>query len=175
MAAWHIRDYSNDVDLYVPEVPFESVDIVEAELRAVHGPSFRLDVTSGENVWGTILVRDIASSPAIGRVDDTHELRALSVEDLFALKLASARSRDLQDLDLLAKFTTADALIVRWNQLVKWHGDRHAILGFADALVRELVRLWACDPIATIQRLAVVESHRRLLLETFGGADAGTS
>jgi len=25
--------------------------------------------------------------------------------------------------------TTADALVDRWNQIVKWHGDRQAVLG----------------------------------------------
>jgi len=58
-------------------------------------------------------------------------VEALRIEDLFWLKLASGRARDLDDLDLLAPRTTADALVARWNQLIKWHGERHAILGFA--------------------------------------------
>jgi hypothetical protein len=160
MAAWRIRDHSNDVDLYVPEVPAESVEAVEKELRGVYGEGFRLDVTSGENVWGSILVRDIASSPSLGVIGDRIELRALRVEDLFLLKLASGRARDLDDLDLLAACTSADALVSRWNELVKWHGDRHAILGFADALVMHLVRLYRCDAAEIIGRLAVTSGQR---------------
>ena len=66
MAAWSVRERSNDVDLYTPHVPAAIVEAVEEELRAIHGPAFRLDVTAGENLWGSILVRDIAASPSLG-------------------------------------------------------------------------------------------------------------
>ena len=132
LAGWQIRAYSRDVDLYMPEISADAVEFVEQEFRARRGASFRLDVTTGENVWGQILIRDIASSPVLGTISDL-ELRVLRIEDLFLLKLASGRARDLPDLDLLAPRTTANALVDRWNQLIKWHGDRHAILGFADA------------------------------------------
>ena len=168
LAAWQIRAYSRDVDIYMPEISAETVEIVEQELRARHGASFRLDVTCGENVWGPILVRDIASSPMLGMIADL-ELRALRIEDLFLLKLASGRARDLLDLELLAPRTTMDALVVRWNQLIKWHGERHAILGFADALVVQLQRLFGCNPEASIARLAITAGQRELLLETYRG------
>jgi hypothetical protein len=166
MAAWAVREHSNDVDLYVSDVPAESVEQVEAELRAVHGPTFRLDVTSGENVWGSILVRDIKSSPVVGTIGD-HEVRALSIEDLFLLKLASGRPRDLEDLDLLAPHTSIDALVTRWNELVRWHGARHAILGFAGAFVRLAQRLFAADPRGLIERMDVTRGQRELLIETY--------
>jgi hypothetical protein len=168
LAGWQIRAYSHDVDIYMPEISAETVEIVEQELRTRHGASFRLDVTTGENVWGPILVRDIASSPTLGTIADL-ELRALRIEDLFLLKLASGRARDLLDLDLLAPRTTVDALVVRWNQLIKWHGERHAILGFADALVVALRRLFGCDPGASIPQLAITAGQRELLLETYRG------
>jgi hypothetical protein len=170
MGAWGIRAHSYDVDLFVPEVPAEAVEQVEHELRARYGPTFRLDVTSGENVWGSILVRDITASPKVGAIDDRIELRALRAEDLFLLKLASGRQRDLDDLDLLAPRTSTDALIVRWNQLVKWHGDRGAILGFADALVRQLSRLFAAAPETVIARLDLTSGQRALLHDTYGEA-----
>jgi hypothetical protein len=132
--------------------------------------TFRLDVTTGENVWGSILVRDIGSSPVLGTIDDL-ELRALRIEDLFLLKLASGRTRDLDDLELIAPRTTA--LVDRWNQLVKWHGDRHAILGFADALVDQLQQRFGCDPVAIIARLEVTAGHRALLLDTYRGKGSG--
>jgi len=82
LAGWRIRSHSHDVDIYIPEISADAVEIVEQEFRARHGASFRLDVTTGENVWGSILVRDIASSPTLGTIADL-ELRALRIEDLF--------------------------------------------------------------------------------------------
>lgn len=172
LASWRIRAYSQDVDLYMPEISADAVEIVEQEGRARYGATFRLDVTTGENVWGAILVRDIGSSPALGTIADL-ELRVLRVEDLFLLKLASGRTRDLDDLELIAPHTTPDALVDRWNQLIKWHGDRHAILGFADALVDQLRQRFGCDPVAIIDRLAVTAGQRALLLDTYHGKGSG--
>lgn len=165
MAAWGIRDLSRDVDLYARNVPAEAIEQVEAELRANLGDAFQLDVTSGENIWGPILVRDIESSPVVGSVGAGCELRALRVEDLFLLKLASGRARDLADLDLLAPRTTADALVQRWNELVRWHGDRRAILGFADATVAQLARRFGCEAREVIERLEVTADQRQVLRE----------
>jgi predicted nucleotidyltransferase len=172
LAGWQIRARSRDVDLYIPEISADAVEIVEQELRARHGPGFRLDVTTGENVWGTILLRDIATSPVLGTVSGL-ELRVLRIEDLFLLKLAAGRARDLEDLELLAPRTTADALVGRWNQLVKWHGDRHAILGFADALVAQLQQRYGCEPAAVIGRLDVTVGQRELLLDSHHGKESG--
>lgn len=63
--------------------------------------------------------------------------------------------------------------MARWNQLIKWHGDRHAILGFADALIDQLQRRFGCDPVAIVERLAVTPGHRALLLEAHHGKDSG--
>lgn len=77
----------------------------------------------------------------------------------------------MADLDLLAPRTTVDALVARWNQLIKWHGDRHAILGFADALVFQLQRLFGCEPLAIIGRLEVTAAQRDLLCEAHRGKE----
>ena len=61
----------------------------------------------------------------------------------------------------------------RWNQLIKWHGDRHAILGFADALVVQLRQLFGCDPVAIIARLEITAGQRALLLDTYHGKGSG--
>jgi hypothetical protein len=172
LAGWQIRAYSYDVDIYMPEISASAVEIVEQELRARYGSTFRLDVTTGENLWGFILVRDIGSSPVLGTLADL-ELRALRIEDLFLLKLASGRTRDLDDLELIAPRTTADALVDRWSQLIKWHGDRHAILGFADALVNQLQQRFGCDPVAIIARLELTAGHRALLLDAHHGKGSG--
>jgi hypothetical protein len=57
----------------------------------------------------------------------------------------------------------------RWNQLVRWHGDRHAILGFADALVDQLRQRFGSDPVAVIARLEVTAGHRAWLLDAHRG------
>jgi predicted nucleotidyltransferase len=170
LAGWKIRPLSRDVDLYMPEISAHAVEIVEQELRARYGRGFRIDVTTGENVWGTILVRDIATSPVLGTIAGL-ELRVLRIEDLFLLKLASGRAQDLNDLTLIAPRTTADALVDRWNRLIKWHGDRHAILGFADAFVSVLQQRYSTDPVATISRLDVTPGQRELLLDGYHGKD----
>ena len=172
LAGWQIRAYSRDVDIYMPEISADAVEIVEQELRTVHGPAFRLDVTTGENLWGTILLRDIATSPVLGTVAGL-ELRALRIEDLFLLKLSSGRARDLEDLALIAPRTTAEALVDRWNHIIKWHGDRQAILGFADALVLQLQQRYGRDPVATIGRLDVTAGQRELLLDSYHGNGSG--
>jgi hypothetical protein len=38
LAGWQIRAYSRDVDLYMPEISADVVEIVEHELRVRHGP-----------------------------------------------------------------------------------------------------------------------------------------
>lgn len=169
LAAHGVRALSEDVDLFVRTCSADVIDEVEALGRARHGPAFKLDVTPAENLWGAILVRDIdrdarsvvATFDAGGR---RFELRALSIETLLLIKLAAGRERDLRDLPLLAARTTADALIDRFNTLVVWHGDRHSVPAFADALVRQLESLFGCGP-EVIDRLAVSRELRRMLWE----------
>lgn len=50
-----------------------------------------------------------------------------------------------------------------------WHGDRHAILGFADALVIHLRRLYGSSPAAIIGRLEITAGQRELLLDSYNG------
>jgi hypothetical protein len=78
-----------------------------------------------------------------------------------------------EDRGQTASPASADVLVDRWNQLIKWHGDRHAILGFADALVVQLRRLFGCDPVAIAVRLAITAGQRELLLDTYDGKGAG--
>jgi len=152
LAARSVRPFSENVDLWMPSFSDEVVHVVESEARAQWGPLVKLDVTSTENLWGNILVRDIALSPVVAHLTSSHgpiEVRALSIEDLFLLKLAAGRAKDLQDLSLLLAFTNAQQLIARFRTLSAWHGDRHALLGYADALVTWLVRDLGADPGAT--------------------------
>ena len=166
MAALGVRERSTDVDLYAVELDAQAVHDVEEELRPRLGSAFRIDATTTENLWGTILVRDIADSPKVGEVrtaGGVYELLAQRIEDLFLLKLSADRTRDHDDLPLLAAKTTPDELIARFNQLVAWHGDRGALPGYADAFVRELAALFGEDPAAVVPRLLVPDWIRRLL------------
>jgi hypothetical protein len=47
------------------------------------------------------------------------------------------------------------------------------ILGFADALVIQLRRLFGCDPETIIARLEVTAGQRELLLDTYHGKGSG--
>lgn len=179
MAAWGIRSLSRDVDLYTPEISDEIVHEVEDELRDLHGPRFRLDVTTGENLWGVILVRDLACAPKVGTMaigEREYELKALSIEDLFLLKLSSGRAQDLEDLPLLAARTTPAALLARFHVLAAWHGDRRALMGYADAFVAELARLYGMDPLPLIEQMTIPEYVKAALREAYcteGEADDG--
>jgi hypothetical protein len=53
----------------------------------------------------------------------------------------------------------------------EWHGDRHAILGFADAFASVLQQRYSTDPVATISRLDVTPGQRELLLDGYHGKD----
>ena len=170
MAAWQVRAHSKDVDLFTSSASAEVVEQVEHELRTRFGAAFRLDVTTTENIRGSILLRDITSSPLVETLASGHDLRALSIRDLFLVKLASGRDHDRSDLVLLAPKTTVDDLVARWNQLVKWHGDRAAILGYADAFLAELVRLYSVRPLEVIERLALTTGQRDELRAAHGGA-----
>jgi len=171
MAARALRAFSEDVDLWTPQFSDEVVHDVERELRATWGPMVKLDVTSTENLWGPILLRDIAASPIVAHLDSQHgpvEVRALAIEDLFLLKLSAARTKDLDDLPLLAPRTSAERLIERFNQLVAWHGDRGAILGFADALMTRLVRDFGADASVCISQMRLSPHLLEALRESHG-------
>ncbi len=169
MAALAIRPMSEDIDLWVASLSDQVVHDVEAELRATFGPAARLDVTSTENLWGVILVRDIATSPLVGEVVSRQgpvEVRALRAEDLFILKVGAGRAKDRHDLRLLAMRTDPAGLVTRFNTLVAWHGDRGAVLGFADAFVAALVSHFGADPRGVIEDLEVPPYIRDALRES---------
>jgi hypothetical protein len=171
MAALELRAESLDVDLYAPSFSDEVVHQVEQELVAVYGSTFRLDVTSGENVWGTILLRDIQKAPRFSEVTTdraSYPVCALSVEDLFLLKLNAGRARDRADLPLLAARTSTARLVERFNEIQAWHGDRAALTGYADAFVATLEELHGADALALIDQLVVPEHIRIALREARG-------
>jgi hypothetical protein len=174
MAAHGIRAESLDVDAYTAVVGEQSVAQVEAEFRVRYGPGFRLDVTTVENIWGLIMIRDLSEAPQVTEIETapgrTYVVRALSVEDLYVLKVASGRRRDSDDLPLLAPRTAADAIIARFNVLLAGIGDRAAIPGIADALVGDLVAHYHVAAARIIDGLAVSGELKEDLREAHDAA-----
>jgi len=171
LSAHGIRAFTEDVDLYLKDFSDEAVFQLERELKPVYGEQFRLDVTATENLWGAILLRDIAErSPVYQTLEVAGRpfvIKALSVEDLFLLKLSADREKDRQDLPLLAARTTAEALIARFNVVVQWHGQRPAVPRFADELVRQLEQHYALMPRQTIARLKLPKFMVDMLWQTY--------
>ncbi|MEW6751821.1 MAG: nucleotidyl transferase AbiEii/AbiGii toxin family protein [Candidatus Latescibacterota bacterium] len=169
LAAHRVRRLSEDIDVFMRTFSIDLVVALEAEERLRHGAGFKLDVTGTENLWGAILVRDIDQDArtlveAFEIDGERFEIRAISVETLFLLKVAAGRQRDRDDLPLLAAKTSAEALIERFNTLVQWHGDRHALAGFADEVVVQLRSSFGCG-VEVIGRLDLPELVRRMLWE----------
>lgn len=171
LSAHGIRPESEDVDLYVRTFSDDAVFELEQELRAAHGENFRLDVTATENLWGAILLRDIEDrSPLYQTLEVNgrpYAVKALGIEDLFLLKLSADREKDRRDLPLLAARTAAGALIERFNTITQWHGNRGALLGYADEFVRQLQTLFGLPPSQAIPRLQLPHHMRQLLWEAY--------
>ena len=174
MAAHNIRQLSHDVDLYVRDFSDDVVYQVEQEFKRQFGDDFKIDVTSVENIWGDIMLRDIhQSEPDMvirsGNRDIT--IRKLRPEDLFLLKLDTGREKDRNDLFVLYEKTTSDTLIERFNVIWKWHGNRDAVLGYADSFVAVLSQFDSEKPRDVIARLKLPEYMLNLLHEAWSQND----
>lgn len=171
LSAHGIRNLSEDVDLYIKEFSDDVVFQLERELKKTYGEQFKLDVTATENLWGSILLRDITDhSPTYSllEVNNQHyEIKALSIEDLFLLKLSAGRDKDRRDLPAIAAKTTSDALIQRFNSICKWHGNRHALIGYADDFVRQLEKCHALNPTHIVKLLELPTFIKDMLWETY--------
>jgi predicted nucleotidyltransferase component of viral defense system len=62
MTAHRIRKQSFNVDLYARIFSDDVIHQVEQEFREQFGSMFKIDVTSTENIWGMIMLRDIHKS-----------------------------------------------------------------------------------------------------------------
>lgn len=175
MAAHNIRGLSYDVDIYVRDFSHDIVHQVEQEFRAEFGESFKIDVTSVENIWGDIMLRDIHDSePDTVIRFGTREItvRKLSPEDLFLTKLDTDREKDRNDLSVLYERTDPSRLIRRFNMIWKWHGNRDAVLGYADTFVSVLQELGSHIPDDIIAQLKLPEYMLELLHETWSCDDS---
>ncbi len=168
MAAHHIRKLSYDVDLYARDFSDDVVHEVEKEFRLQFG---KIDVTSVENIWGCIMLRDIHHSEPdcvvySGNRDVT--IQKLSPEDLFLLKLDTGRK---DDLSVLYEKTNLDRLIRRFNVIWKWHGNRDAVLGYADSFVSVMQQLGNHISAHVITQLKLPQYMLELLHETWADND----
>ena len=169
LSAHGIRALSTDIDYYSPVIDDELVFDVETEMKQTYGRDFKIDATPAENLWGPIIFRDIASS-------QKHEtliisgisvpVLKLSIEDLAMVKLVAGRAKDREDLPLIARRTSADALTERFNTVVKWHGDRNAVISFADSFVDYVSQKFDKDPAAVIEALNVPDFIKDMLRDT---------
>lgn len=166
LAAHDVRHQSYDVDLFISDFSDEVVLEVEQEFKKIYGDRFRLDVTSVENIWGRVMLRDILDSQDDSVMSCGFQLKRLSVEDLFLVKMDTGRVKDEPDLPLLYAKTTPEKLIDRFNVVVKWYGDRNAVLGYADRFVDLLERFGSCNPKEVIEKLNIARPYKEMLLES---------
>ncbi len=143
LAAQRIRERSDDVDLYMSEMEDAAVAAVQDKYRRKHGHSFKIDATPVNTLWGDIAVNDIDQSPTIATLDvDGHavEIRALSAETMYLLKVAAYRTKDIPDLPLIAARCSSQSLLARAKQVFPWYADRSAFPEYAERLARCIAR-----------------------------------
>ena len=143
LAAHGIRPASFDVDLYVPEVDDDIVDILGERGRKQFGSQFRFDVTPVNTIWGYMAIRDIEASPAFRQLQvgtRSVTVRALSLETSYVLKAAAGRTKDLDDLPVIAPHVSLAAVLQRANETLGWFGDRTRLPEYVETLSRVLAR-----------------------------------
>lgn len=169
LAAHGIRMLSDDVDYYSTEIDEDVVHDVEEAYRSKYGDTFKIDATPTENLWGPLLLRDIAQSPihqtlVVGSA--VVQIRKLSREDLVLVKLIAGREKDEQDLLLLADQTDPETLAARFNQVIGWYGDRASVIEFTDRFVDHLESAHGVNALDLIDNLSVPSYVKEMLKES---------
>lgn len=167
--AFHgIRLVSRDVDFYASNLPEEPVFRVENELREIFGRTFKIDTTASANIWGSIFIKDIEESPIVTILDvegTCVSIRALSVNDLYVIKLHADREKDLRDLPGIAEKTEFSSLVVRFNQLLQWHGNQNEKLQLVDRFIERALWDFGVAGPEAIEQLDVPEFVKDMLRE----------
>lgn len=174
LAAHSIRAQSDDVDVYLSEVDDEAVAQTEVVGRKRFGERFKIDATPVNTIWGEIAIRDIEASPSFATLQVgpyAIQVRALSVETLYIVKVAADRAKDRDDVPIIGQRTGYEAVVERARQLLPSYSDRKAFPGFAERLARCIARDFGrplADVDATLDfadtvREKVAEARRALL------------
>ena len=170
LAAHGIRGQSVDVDLYAEADLDVIIPELESELKPRFGPSFRLDYTTVPNIWGPVFIRDIADEPLIERLHvagQSVDLRALSPEDLFLIKIVANREKDQRDLPEIAGRVGFGRLLERLELFVRWHGNKGGIPAFLDGFVRAASTHLRLRPGEVIDKLPLPTHVKEMLSAAF--------
>lgn len=154
LAARAVRALSYDVDVYLDRLDDDAIAAVAAKYARRYGPSFKIDATPSETIWGAIAIRDIAASPLVARAETRFgpvEIRALTVETLYLVKAAADRDKDRTDLVSLAAHTDYASVVERARTVFPWYGDRGAFPDFVERLGRRMSEHFSV-PLATVDR-----------------------
>ena len=154
LAARAVRTHSYDVDVYFDRLDDDAVAEVSARYARRYGPSFKIDATPSETIWGVIAIRDIAASPPVARVETRFgsvEIRALTVETSYVVEAAADRDKDRSDLVSLARYTDYPRVLDRARTVFPWYGDRAAFPEFVERLGRRMSEHFAV-PLAIVDR-----------------------
>jgi len=175
LAAHRIRKMSEDIDFYAKSFPEQRLLELEFELKKQYGESFKIDATSTENIRGQVMLRDIEdASTQIQSIDingkELH-IKALSIEDLYLLKLIANRPKDKIDLPLIAEKTNFDKLIARANQQWQNIGNRDMVLGILDDFVNRVAIDFTVEPKDIISALSVPAFYKDMLLKSHCDSD----
>lgn len=143
LAILRIRERSDDLDLYLSEVDDGAVDATVNRYRAKYGAQFKIDVTPANTLCGAFAVKDIEESPVTESIEiegRSIQIRVLSPETMYLIKVAADRPKDRDDVPLIGKHCDYAALIARAKRLLP--GTRIAPLSRSTSSV-SCVRLGA--------------------------------
>jgi hypothetical protein len=143
LAILRIRERSDDLDLYLSEVDDGAVDATVNRYRAKYGAQFKIDVTPANTLWGAFAVKDIEESPVTESIEiegRSIQIRVLSPETMYLIKVAADRPKDRDDVPLIGKHCDYAALIARAKRLLPWYADRSSLAEYVERLVRSLGR-----------------------------------
>jgi hypothetical protein len=143
LAALSIRAQSDDLDVYMSELDDTAVSTVQEIFRQKLGPNFKIDATPVNTIWGAFAVQDIDESPPVETLDiegTPVQIRALSAETLYLIKVAADRPKDRDDVVLIGAKCTYESVLARAKRTFAWYADRSAFPEFVERLARCMAR-----------------------------------
>lgn len=143
LAAHGIRARIPELQLYLSVLDYDVVAASEDAARERLGWEIELAVTSVATLWGPLIVRDIDRSPVFAKLQlggKRVPVRVLSPETLFILAAAAEPDGDPEDLDVIARHTTAGRILARGRKTAEWFGDLTRLPAHLGCLVRAVVR-----------------------------------